>query len=290
MVLAVAVMGTGAPFVKIGLEEFGVVTLLALRFGLACLLLIPKGGIDLKAMRETSLASIAGGGSILLAFVALDELPSSIVPVMFALIPGMTLTWEVARRRSTFTRRNITAMAVAFFGVVVLADLAASSVTAPGLGLTALAGSVLLYAIYGVASKDTQIKNPTYTDRHMTFYLSFTTLLLTSPLALWEIFSGNAVGSPGVAHLGVVFYLVVFTTVGQFVIYQKIIKEYSTVIASLYLYIQIPFSAIASALLLGEALSPSLILGTALVLIGAAGVEKASVPKPQPVPAFSKRL
>ena len=265
LIFIVALMSIGAPVAKLGFEEFGVATLLVLRFGVASLFLVPKAGFSIDKFKSMAPASFAGALSILLAFLALDELPASVVPVLFALIPAMTLGWEILKGRAILTRRNLLALGVAFIGVALLADVTTSSVRAPGLGIAAVIASVTLYAIYGITSKDIQTRQPSYTNKELAFYLSLTTAIIATPIAIIELFNGTAIGNPGLTGAWVILYLVFFTTMAQFVLYQKVIKEYSATAASLYLYIQVPINTLVAAALLGEPLTLALAAGICLL-------------------------
>jgi drug/metabolite transporter (DMT)-like permease len=148
LIFAIALASTAAPFTKLGFEEFGLSTVVFVRFVLASLILLPKKGIDFGVWRKNSATYFAGAASIVLSALALEGMPVAVVVVMFALTPALTMLHRTATQRKPLSSHDAGAIAVALVGVLILSNFSSQDLQVPVLGMVSLVMALILFTAY----------------------------------------------------------------------------------------------------------------------------------------------
>ncbi len=269
LIIMVAFASSGAPVAKLGFEEFGVATTLFIRVLLATAILTPKSGINLGEFKSLLGVSVVGSLSVMTSFVGMDLVPAAIVPAMFALVPVITLAYYASQNKAELSARNVSSMGLGLLGVVGLTGFAGETSELPIAGVAILLTSVVLYAMYGFASRTAQEKHPHIGTKVMTFYFSLTLTLCVLPFAAAEVATGTAVANPQTEHYLAILFLAVISTAVYYHLYQRAIGKYSTLAATMSLYIQIPTTVLLAVLLLGEPITMTLVVSSSLMIAGA---------------------
>lgn len=180
------------------------------------------------------------------------------------LIPGTTmlLAWPVLGERPA--RRAVIGLALAFVGVVIVADPTGSVGTQRLLGDALFVGASLSWAAYTLAGLDA-------TRRFGSVSANVFATLIGSLLLLPVTFFGNGwsgLGSAPLAAWGSIAYLSVAGTVLAFVLFYEGVRLLGASAAAAFALLVPILGVLSSVLVLGERLRPALALGGAIVVAG----------------------
>lgn len=271
LVLA-ALWGGSFLFMRVAVPEFGPVAMIALRVGIAALALAPFVLFDAKARTEIRTAwkplLIVGisnsalpfcmfGYSMLYLSAGFDSILNATTPLWAAAIAAI---WF----RTPLTRTSVTGLVLGIAGVVVLVfdTLSPSSASIPS-----AIGAVLIATLsYGFAAN--------YSKRHLVGVrpmtvafasMAFATLLLIVP-ALWVW-----PAAPVSLHAwGATILLGLLCTGLAYVIYFRLIVHVGAAQAASVTFLIPIFGMIWGALFLGEHVTPMMVVGCIVILLGAA--------------------
>jgi drug/metabolite transporter (DMT)-like permease len=180
------------------------------------------------------------------------------------LIPPMTtlLAWPVLGERPA--RRSLAGLAVAFAGVVIVADPAGNVGSRRLIGDALFVGASLAWAAYTLAGREATRRFGSVSAN--VFATAVGSLLL---LPVTFVGSGwNGLGSATAGAWGSIAYLTVAGTVLAFVLFYEGVRVLGASAAAAFALLVPIFGVISSVLVLGERLRPGLALGGAIVLAG----------------------
>jgi len=254
-------------FIRIAVHEISPATLVAVRTGVAALILLPiaftRGG--LRGIGKAwpwiiVFAAVEVGGPWFALSSAEQQISSALAGLLISAVPLVTLVIGIAfRNRQHIGTANLVGLLVGIVGVglIVGFDLRASSIGA----LAEMAVVVVGYAL-----------GPTIFARYLTGVPSFTVnglalalcCLAYAPVAAvqWP----HAMPSPGV--FGAVAVLAVVCTALAFLLYFELVKEVGPVRASVITYVNPAVAAVLGVAVLRESLTLGMLIGFALVLAG----------------------
>lgn len=180
------------------------------------------------------------------------------------LIPAMTtlLAWPVLGEKPT--TRAIVGLAVAFAGVVIVADPAGSVGSQRLIGDALFVGAALAWAAYTLAGREATGRFGSVSAN--VFATGVGSLLLLPVSFLGDGWHG--LGSATAGAWGSVAYLAVAGTVLAFVLFYEGVRVLGASAAASFALLVPIFGVLSSVLVLGEPLRPGLALGGAIVLGG----------------------
>jgi drug/metabolite transporter (DMT)-like permease len=254
-------------FIRIAVHEISPATLVAVRTGVAALILLPiaftRGG--LRGIGKAwpwiiVFAAVEVGGPWFALSSAEQQISSALAGLLISAVPLVTLIIGIGfRNRQHIGPVNVAGLLVGLVGVALIVgfDLRTSSIGA----LAEMAVVVVGYAL-----------GPTIFARYLTGVPSFTVngialalcCLAYAPVAAvqWP----HAMPSPEV--FGAVAVLAVVCTALAFLLYFELVKEVGPVRASVITYVNPAVAAVLGVAVLRESLTLGMLAGFALVLAG----------------------
>jgi drug/metabolite transporter (DMT)-like permease len=190
--------------------------------------------------------------------------------LVIALIPIFVLLMAAVAGQERITTLKIAGIAIAFAGLIELLHTARGGSATLGGDLTVL-GATVTFSFYTVLSKSAVGRFSTFT---LNYYVYVLGALLTLPL-LWRALYQTPWKLVGPAAWAGVLYLALLGSVVAYLIYYAAMKSMSASQVATLTYLQpVIASLLGAALLPGEALTASLVLGGTIILIGVYLVEK----------------
>lgn len=266
--------GATVPLSKLGLEEFPPLSFAFIRFVIATFLITPflfktKGNFlkDLKALTPFSLLATA---NIIVFILGLKTTTATIGQLLYAGVPLLTglIGYLFLRQKLPFP--HLLGILIGFMGVTIIILLPILQQGNPFsgdlVGNVLIAGGVLSTAIYMVLSKD-------MLSKFSPFIISSSFIIITT-MALLPLFLLENIGRSGwwqqISAAGIVslIYVATVSTVGWYTLKQYAIKYENSVFASMAFYLTPVLTYIFAFFILGELLTPGLIFGGALALLG----------------------
>jgi drug/metabolite transporter (DMT)-like permease len=240
----------------------------AIRFACASMLLLgvvllrraawPRG----RALVGVLLYGLLGfGASYAFIYWGLVKVPAGLAQVVLALVPLLTFFLAMLHRQETFRWRGLLGgvLAVGGIGIAYSAQLGGD---VPLLSLLAVAASTACTAEAAVVVKQFPRSDPVVTNALAMGAGSL--LLLALSLVTGEHWSLPTRTSTWIA----VVYLIIVGSIAVFTLYLFVLRRW-TASATTYGFVLIPFvTVLVSAWLTGEAITPALLIGGALVLVG----------------------
>lgn len=275
MVLLAALFGGGIPvFAKIGLKEIPPFIFTFLRFFIASLFLLPlflrtKPVIN-KGISKIILISFLGTINVTLFALGIRLTTATVGQVLYAAVPLLAVLFSKILLKEKITLKKLLGIGLGFLGVSFIIFLPivnqASSLKTDFLGNLLIFAAVISFSLYSVLSKKIQLQ---YSPIYLTTIFSVTTVMVLFILSIPELKSSpDFFRSLSLGAIVSVLYVSLFGSVIYYLLYQYAIKHGTPVIASLTMFLQ-PTATFAWAfILLGEHLTPGIIMGTTLAFIG----------------------
>ena len=269
-VLVTAAWGLSFVAIRIGLETFPPLLLVALRFGVAALpaLVLPRPPVAWPRLVAVGAALFAGNFGFLFSGMALG-MPAGLASIVMQIQAFFTLLIVALVWRQRPRRPQLAGMGLAFAGLLVIGVTIGGDVTALGLGLTLM--GALSWAVGNVLLKET---GPV----EMLPMIAWASLVpAPTMLALSLVVEGPAAIALAFAHvpavaLAAVTYLGVAATLVAFGLWGYLLRLYpATTVAPFSLLVPITGS-LSAVLVLGERFDPYRIAGMVLIVAGLAAV------------------
>ncbi|MGH6690527.1 MAG: EamA family transporter [Gammaproteobacteria bacterium] len=260
------VWGLGFAAGKIALESFSPAQLTAARFVIACVpvVLVPRPRISWPAL--VAIGSTLFAGQFLFLFFAFDHgLPPGVASVSQQMQAFFTVLLGAIFLRDVPTPRQVTGMAIAFAGLLLIGSTAGSDLRLTGLalGLAAAAswavGNVLVKRAADVAVFP------------LVVWCSLVPplpALVVSHVADGHVDLVGAFSHASWPSLAGVVYLGVFATVLAYASWGYLLQRYSTAAVAPFALLSPCAGVLSSALILGEIPGPIRYAGMALIVAG----------------------
>ena len=248
-------------------------TLLTLRLvlGLAVLLLflrrmthleLPRGR---EALKVLAVGFIGFGISVGAQFVGTDKSTAVNGSLITSASPAFILLFAALILREQLTLRRILAVALATVGVVVIIDISQADFGSDTFaGDIALAIAAITWGLYSVLVR---LVCQRWDTLVVTVYAFVGGLALVVPAALVELPQRPIGDIDGGTVLGIL-YLGIVSTAGAMWLWNRAFALVSASVASLFFFAQPLVGAFLGVVLLGQALTPNLILGGILIALG----------------------
>lgn len=285
-ILIAAVVGGGSPvFSKISLQEIPPFSFIFIRFFLSSILMLPffikQNALVNKNTLKVILISLFSTANIILFTFGIRLTTATSNQMIYAFVPIMTAIISYFLIKERFSLRKINGIILGFLGTLLIVLLPA--IGQPSAMKGNLAGNLLIltgaifFSFYPVFPKKLQSQ---YSPLYLTLGFSFTTALVSLLFVPLELIRqpGWFQTVPLTAWLAMV-YVAVLGTIAYYLLVQYAIKHGTPVIGSIILYLQPAAVFIWAAALLGERLTPGLVIGGMLALSGAYLVTQAKAPR-----------
>ena len=202
---------------------------------------------------------------------------SGVAALVVALAPGMTMVLAFLMGLDTIGPRRVLGLVVAFVGVAVVIVLGTGeSLSLDGVkGPLLVLGAPLAFALYNVILKP-------LLGRHDLLALTAATSLVGTigllPLARGTTVS--AVTEPSLEDAALLLYLGLLATLLGYILWNVGLRGIGPTRAVSYAYAISPLAVLIGAVVLGEVVTPWLVLGGLLVVGGIAAAQGASLARP----------
>ena len=275
----IAVLGAINPiFAKVGLEAFPPFMLIFLRFFFAILAFIPflkVLKIDWTLLKTKwkplLIVGIVSALNPIILFIALTLTEASVSSFIYAVVPALTALYLVIFHKKIFSAKVWTGIVLGLTGVsivILLPGLHGHSLKDIIEGNLLILAAAIAFMFYGIISKRFQEKE-NLSSGVLTFSFIVTTLVLSIPFAWYEAVHSFSIHAVGWQHISAGVIMGVFGTTLFYFLYQKVIHTDNEVTASLFVFIQPVVTPILAFFVLGEQITPLLIIGGACAIIGA---------------------
>lgn len=275
------IFGLSFMFSKIALQHANVFLLLSMRFFTAflllnLLLLFRLAKINFRGKKMIPLL-ITGILQPVLYFIGdnycLFYTTTSLAGTVVAMIPIVAMILSAIFLKEIPSRRQVFCMILGFIGVAITSWSGSSAGIIQPIGLLLLAGTVLSSAGFNVMSKGISSVFSPFERTYLMFAMGFavfTTLSLLQEKGQWLTQLHHAVTQ--VDFLLAVLYLAVLSSVVAFLLINYSLSHISVARSASFANVTTIVSILAGVFLLDEPLSPSLLIGMILVLLGVYGV------------------
>lgn len=274
-ILLVTLIGAGTPpITKIGLFEMPPLSFAFVRFALASLLILPLFLIKKKNFKKDFskliLVSLLAAGNIIFFVLGIKLTTANISQLIYAAVPIITAFILYGGFGQKLSPKNVFGIALGFAAtsiVLLLPILEREGKFAGDLqGNILLLIAVVLYSFYVVFTK--RLLN-SYSPFEISSIFIFVTTLVLLPFFLFDLSAHTrwwaSIAMPGLLSMA---YVVLFTTITSYVLNQYAIKHGGVIFYSMVFYLTPVFGFLAAFFLLGEQLTPGLVLGGTLALLG----------------------
>ena len=269
---AAIVWGATAPIMKLTLTQVPVFSLAAVRMSVASLILAvfiwQKLAVKKQDLPMLILAAISGVTANLTFFFLGLKLTYAInASFLVASVPIFTILAAHFYLKEKFNFRLILASVVAFIGVsTIIGKPQAQATATQTLGNLLLLAATLSWVAHEIIAKKLL---KIYDGATVAFYSMAIGALTFLPLSLWELFKypswASQVDLTGLAGIA---YGIFFASLFAYWAWQKGLKMMPAGQAAFFFYLDPISGTTLSIILLGEKLTPQLILGGALIAAG----------------------
>ena len=280
-VFLAAILGSAVvPLIKIGLQTIPPFAFTLLRFVIALVFILPiflREKPKIKNILEVVPVTLLSTINIILFILAVRFIPANIGTLIYVMVPIIVsiLSYFVLNEKITWIK--ILGVLLGFLGSLILFF---SSTVIGFSSLDNLVGIVLIfvgavsYSFYLIFSKSLQKK---YSPVYITSVFNLTTVLasllfLPAELNLLDV---NRFDISLVSVASILYVSVVGTSL-YYLLGQYAVKYGSPVFSSLILYVQVPFTAIAASLLIGEKVTGNFWVAALFIVIGSLLVSKSN--------------
>lgn len=253
--------------IRVGLDNFPPLFLLALRFMLVALplvFLLPRPKVSWRLILAFGL--VFGTAKFGLLFLGMNR---GISPGLASLVLQSQAFFTLLLLAVVFqqypSKWQLAGVVIAFVGIGVIASTVGGDITFMGLALTVMAG--LMWGIGNLL-----LKQAGQVD--MLSFMIWTSLVPPLPLFLLSYwFEGPARMSESLANItwlgaGAIAYITIVATIFGFTIWGKLIGQYGAGRVAPFSLLVPVFGMISSALFLGESFGSTRLIAAALVIMG----------------------
>jgi drug/metabolite transporter (DMT)-like permease len=267
LAIVATIWGSSFLFMEIGLDAFrpGVIAMARVGLGAMALALVPRARrpVAREDIPTVAFLGVIWMGIPLILFpVAQQWVDSSVAGMINGAMPLTTAAWATVLLRRLPPRKQLFGLALGFAGILAISwpEVRESQANALGVGLVLLA-----VFLYGLSANIAVPLQQRYGSLPVLLRVQLAALVIIVPFGLWSLPGSEWAIGPALAMLP----LGVLGTGLAFVLMATLIGRVGGPRGTVAIYF-VPIVAIAlGVVLLGEALEPLALVGTALVLAGA---------------------
>ncbi len=264
LVLSTFLLGTNFVAVKIGVQQFPPLFMMAMRFTLVAGLLIPFVKMPRARLLPVFLISVSMGTAHFgLFFVGISQVDAAVTAIIFQLGVPFSIIFAWIFLREAFGWRRTIGIAIAFVGVMFVAGSPKSDSSPVHMGI--VLASVVAWGIAAVQIKRLQDVDAVTLTAWMALFSAPQLYLISAVIESGQILSLTSAGTTG---WGALLYATLGASIVGYGLWYHLIGKYD-VNQVVPLTLLNPLFAIAAAvIILGESLSAGIIVGGLLTLAG----------------------
>ena len=278
LLLASVISGTGGTAVKLALNYFGPYTVLFLRFFLATIVMLLVNLLSFRRLtfpvsKRVFLSSILFTTNVVLFTLGMQRTTAISAGILVSLVPiNIAVLTHWRRKSEPVSPNQWLGLASGIIGTLIIIfrsfhtdSQTLSSVGTP-LGNLLILTAIISYSLYQYLNQPlTRKVSPLLLTTHNFLFAG----LFSLPLFAIETFRHPpTLNSFTPAALATLLFLSLILSVGMYLLYQWGIKHTSSLTAGTTIYLSPLVSAAVAIPILGERLTPHLLLGGTAVLIG----------------------
>lgn len=270
ILIGALIAGAIPALTKIGLREVPPLSFAFLRFLLALLFLIPyllkqKWQDYIIVLPLSALATL----NIAFFVLGIQTTTATISQLLYAGSPLITVLISYIVLKSENRNEKILGIIIGFLGILVIVFLPVIEgnrvLSGDMLGNVLIAAGVILYSFYLSFSKKAQVK---YSLLFITSSFILTTVFVLLPFFIWDTLSSLWFQNISTGGILSILYAGLLGTLVPYYLTQYTVRHGGAVFASLSFYLIPIFAFLTAFLLLGESLTPGILIGGALALLG----------------------
>lgn len=263
-----------AVFGKIALQGLHPFSVIFIRFLCATIFLLPfihkRKEISLAHLKQFSSVALFGALNPILFLIALQFTTASASPFIFTGIPVLAVLYAYFLDHVVPNVRQIAGIVLGLIGVGVIVLLPLLEKNVPEnmlLGNVLIIFAMISFSLYARKSKKAQDEFGA-SAISLVFYFCIVALVFSIPFAVFEVqkFGLHAVQP---THLMGAVVTGLLGTVLNYLSYQLLLKKSSTAVAGAGSFLQPVITVVMASVLLQEVITPTLIFGGSLAIIGA---------------------
>lgn len=270
ILIGALIAGAIPALTKIGLREVPPLSFAFLRFLLALLFLIPyllkqKWQDYIIVLPLSALATL----NIAFFVLGIQTTTATISQLLYAGSPLITVLISYIVLKSENRNEKILGIIIGFLGILVIVFLPVIEgnrvLSGDMLGNVLIAAGVILYSFYLSFSKKAQVK---YSLLFITSSFILTTVFVLLPFFIWDTLSSLWFQNISTGGILSILYAGLLGTLVPYYLTQYTVRHGGAVFASLSFYLIPIFAFLTAFLLLGESLTPGILIGGTLALLG----------------------
>lgn len=282
-VFLAAVLGSAVvPLIKIGLQTIPPFTFTLLRFVIALVFILPiflREKPKIKNILEVAPVTLLSTANIILFILAVRLIPANVATLLYITTPIIVSILSYFLLKETLTLYKVLGVLLGFLGSLVLFfsnTVIGFSSDNNLFGIFIIFVGAILYSFYLIFSKRLQKK---YSPVYITSVFNLSTVLASLLFLPTELNTLN-ISRFNISPISIVsiLYVGAIGTSLYYLLGQYAVKYGSPIFSSIILYVQLPFTAIAAGLLIGEKVTGNFWWAAALIVIGSVLVSRADKP------------
>lgn len=270
ILIGALIAGAIPALTKIGLREVPPLSFAFLRFLLALLFLIPyllrqKWQDYIIVLPLSVLATL----NIAFFVLGIQTTTATISQLLYAGSPLITALISYRILKSENRNEKILGIIIGFLGILVIVFLPVIEgnrlLSGDMLGNMLITAGVVLYSFYLSFSKKAQVK---YSPLFITSSFILTTVFVLLPFFIWDTLSSLWFQNISTGGILSILYAGLLGTLVPYYFTQYTVRHGGAVFASLSFYLIPIFAFLTAFVLLGESLTPGILIGGTLALLG----------------------
>lgn len=272
--LSAVIGGATSPITKVGLYDIPPLSFAFLRFLISFLLILPfiwkQKHLFLGSFTALIPLSLFAVANIIFFVLGIKLTTSNISQVLYAAVPSLVALYLFLFFHERINSRKVGGIVLGFLGacIVVLLPILEKNSAFSGnlLGNFFVCLAVLSWSQYMIRSKQMQNR---YSPLTVTAHFIVVTMIIVFPMAVIEsAISPSWIYSLTLTSMSALLYVSIAATIISYFLYQYAIKHGGSVFASMIFYIQPLIAFYFAYILLGERLTPGIIIGGLFVIGG----------------------
>ncbi|WP_247881207.1 DMT family transporter [Skermanella sp. TT6] len=273
--VVMVIWGLNFAVAKYGLREFSPMLLMSLRFAMVAVMLLPFVAVPWGRMKEILVLSVLLGGlHFPLMFTGLTRVDAAAASIAIQLqVPFSSILAAILYKDKLGWRRGL-GMAISFGGVIVIAGEPRALDGSWYLGLVVVAA--LIFSIVNIQIRRIGSINGFSLNAWMSVMAAPQLIAVSLLMETGQIEQIRAASWLG---WGSIAYMAIMVTIVSYALWYPLVRRYPVNQTMPWTLLVPVFGVLSGVLLLGEPLTPAMVVGGSLTLVGVAVIMIRKAPK-----------